>query len=40
MNVAKRLHDIEVFDPEGDAIRLGELWQDRTVVLAFVRNFG
>jgi hypothetical protein len=40
MNVAKRLEGINVLDPAGRALRLGELWRDQTVVLAFVRHFG
>ncbi len=31
---------VVVFDPEGRQVRLGQLWADRTVVLAFVRHFG
>ena len=40
MNVAKRLEDINVLDPTGHAVRLGVLWRERTVVLAFIRHFG
>jgi len=40
MNVAKRLEDIDVLDPNGNAVRLGDLWSQRTVVLAFIRHFG
>lgn len=40
MSVAARLADIEVYDPEGNPGKLGDLWRDRTVVLAFVRHFG
>ena len=40
MNVARRLQNIEVLDPEGRAVRLGDQWKDRTVVLAFIRHFG
>ena len=40
MNVAKRLEDIEVLDPNGNAVRLGDLWRQQTVVLAFIRHFG
>ncbi len=37
---AERLEEIEVLDPDGRRQRLGDLWRDRTVVLAFVRHFG
>lgn len=40
MNVAKRLESILVLDPDGQAVRLGDLWRDQTVVLAFIRHFG
>ncbi len=40
MSVADALRDIEVLDPEGHPLRLGDLWRDRTVVLAFIRHFG
>lgn len=40
MNIAKRLQDIEVLDPNGRSVRLGDSWEDRTVVLAFIRHFG
>ena len=29
MNVAKRLQDIEVFDPDGKSVRLGDLWSEQ-----------
>jgi hypothetical protein len=40
MNIAKRLEDINVLDPTGRAVRLGDLWCEQTVVLAFIRHFG
>jgi len=40
MNVAKRLENIVVLDPDGKSVRLGDLWQHRPVVLAFIRHFG
>jgi hypothetical protein len=40
MNVAKRLENINVLDPDGQTVRLGDLWRDQTVVLAFIRHFG
>jgi hypothetical protein len=40
MNVAKRLEDIGVLDPAGQPVRLGDLWHEQTIVLAFIRHFG
>lgn len=40
MNVAERLADVSVLDPEGRSVRLGDLWREQTVVLAFIRHFG
>lgn len=40
MNVAKRLEKVNVLDPTGHTVRLGDLWRDQTVVLAFIRHFG
>jgi hypothetical protein len=37
MNVAKRLADVSVLDPERCSVRFGELW---TIVLVFIRHFG
>jgi hypothetical protein len=40
MNVAKSLENISVLDPDGREVRLGDLWHEQTVVLAFIRHFG
>lgn len=40
MSVANRLANIDVLDPRGRPVRLGDLWEKRTVVLAFIRHFG
>jgi hypothetical protein len=40
MSVATKLRNIEVLDPAGNPVRLGELWRQRPVVLAFIRHFG
>ncbi len=40
MNGARRLENISVLDPEGREVRLGDLWREQTVVLAFIRHFG
>lgn len=38
--VSAALADATALDTEGATVRLGSLWQDRAVVLAFVRHFG
>jgi len=40
MTVAKQLANIQLMAFDGVLVRLGELWQERPVVLAFVRHFG
>jgi hypothetical protein len=40
MRTAAKLRDIEVLDPAGNPVRLGEVWRQRPVVLAFIRHFG
>jgi hypothetical protein len=40
MRVATRLAGIELNDWRGRPVRLGSLWRDRPVVLAFIRHFG
>jgi hypothetical protein len=40
VNVAKSLENITVLDPDGRALRLGDLWREQTIVLAFIRHFG
>jgi hypothetical protein len=40
MNVARRLQYISVLAPDGCDVRLGDLWREQTVVLAFIRHFG
>jgi peroxiredoxin len=37
---ANTLDESEVLDERGQPVRLSELWQERPVVLAFVRQFG
>ena len=37
MNVARRLENISVLDPDGRDVRLGDLWREQIVVLAFIR---
>jgi len=34
------LADASVLDEKGEARRLGDLWKEKPVVLAFVRHFG
>ena len=38
--VPSALADAEVLDPGGIRIRVADLWGERPVVLAFVRQFG
>ena len=38
--VATRLSNIELCDWQGVPQRLGALWKERPVVLAFIRHFG
>jgi len=38
--VAPELAACEVLDENGAKTRLGTLWADRPIVLAFVRHFG
>jgi hypothetical protein len=40
MNAAEVLAPITLRDSEGAPVRLGELWAERTMVVAFVRHFG
>jgi hypothetical protein len=40
MTVAQQLADIQLMASDGVLVRLGELWEKRPVVLAFVRHFG
>jgi peroxiredoxin len=37
---ASALEDVVLHDPEGHAVRLGDLWSERPAVLVFVRHFG
>lgn len=39
-NVVTRLSAVEVLSPTGAAIRLGSLWDERTILLAMIRHFG
>jgi hypothetical protein len=40
VKVATKLSGIELSDWRGEGVRLGSLWQERTVVLVFIRHFG
>ena len=37
---ARELEDVVVKDDEGNDVRLGDLWRDRPVALAFMRHYG
>ena len=40
MRTATKLSGIELADWRGEAVRLGSLWEERPVVLVFIRHFG
>jgi hypothetical protein len=40
VRIASRLSGIELSDWRGKPEELGRLWQDRPVVLVFIRHFG
>ncbi len=40
MRIATRLSGITLSDTQDRPVRLGSLWAERPVVLAFVRHFG
>jgi hypothetical protein len=40
LRLATKLAGLELTDWRGETVRLGSLWRDRPVVLAFVRHFG
>ena len=40
MKVPDGLAEVEILDDQGRSHQLGELWQQRTVLLLFVRHFG
>lgn len=37
---AKSLDDVQVFDLNGNAVSISDLWKDRKAVVAFARHFG
>ncbi len=39
-DVARRLRDVTVLDTEGRPVRLGPLWDEKPLVLVFVRHYG
>jgi hypothetical protein len=40
MGIVHRLADIELSDWRGETRRLGAFWEERPVVLVFIRHFG
>ena len=40
MRRTTRLGAISLIDTDGTTVRLGTLWHDQPVVLAFIRHFG
>lgn len=39
-DIANILDTVEVFDLNGNAIPISDLWKDRKAVVAFARHFG
>jgi len=39
-DVARKLAGIELEASTGERVRLGRLWSDAPIVLAFIRHFG
>ena len=40
MRTATKLAGIELADWQGHGVQLGDLWQEKPVVLVFIRHFG
>jgi hypothetical protein len=40
MKAAEPLRDQELLDTDGRTVRLGKLWEDRPVVLVWLRHYG
>ena len=40
IGVGDRAVDLDLRDEQGAEVRLSQLWEERPVVLAFVRHFG
>jgi hypothetical protein len=40
MRTAIKLSGMELSDSTGSRVRLGTLWQERPIVLVFIRHFG
>jgi hypothetical protein len=40
MNVVDDLREVKVLDLEGREVQLGNLWEDKAIVLVFVRHYG
>ena len=40
MNAAEKIADLHLVDTAGDAVRLGDLWAERPVVLVWLRHYG
>ena len=38
--VGTALAGVAVLDPQGQAVRLGDLWRERAAVLVFLRHYG
>jgi hypothetical protein len=40
VGIARRLKGIELSDWQGESQRVGALWEERPIVLVFIRHFG
>jgi hypothetical protein len=40
MRLATRLAPLELQDPDGNNVRLADLWREQPIVLVFIRHFG
>ncbi len=38
--LSARLADVQLPDPDGKQVRLGDLWMNRPAVIAFLRHYG
>jgi hypothetical protein len=40
VRVSTRLSGIELSDWQGEPVELGSLWQEKPIILVFIRHFG
>lgn len=39
-DLANRLSEIQLRDPDGSPVRLGDAWRDGPALVVFIRHFG